>query len=135
VALDEAIGVGIERPGERARLLRVPDFNRSPGRCGGIVAQGNVFSDERGIHLIDDAVEAHGAVFLDLALGLEEEDLVEVQGRVWEVHLIGAAGPALQRGLPLQGAVGGVVVLAFDPRPEAAVERFEAAGIFGGEAC
>ncbi|MGH8657578.1 MAG: hypothetical protein ACREV4_03590 [Gammaproteobacteria bacterium] len=49
--------------------------------------------------------------------------------------LIGAAGPALQGCLPLQGAVGGVVVFALDPGPEAAVEGFEAAGIFGGEAC
>jgi len=116
LALDEAVDVGIQGFHALDVSPLMPDLQRAPF-CAGCKAQGHLLPPECGVDLVDDAIKAHRAVFLDRALGLEEEDLVEVEGRVWEVHLIGAAGPALQRCLPLQSAVGGVMVLALDPGP------------------
>jgi hypothetical protein len=75
VAAHEAVGVGIDgfggptggrpgrRPGRRACARRV-------------VAQRDRLADERRVDLVDDAVEADGAVLLDLAFLLEEEESV-----------------------------------------------------------
>ena len=113
----------------------MPDLHRSPWRCGWVVAQHHILPHQCGFTLIDDAVEAHGAVLLDLAVDFEEEDLVEVQGKVREAHLIGVTCPALQGSFPVEPTMGGAMVFALDPGPEPAVERLEAAGVLGCEAC
>ena len=67
------------------------------------------------------------------ALGLEEEDVVEVCGGVGVAHGGAGEGPLLERCAPFEAAMGGVVILALDPRPEAAVQRLEAVGELGIE--
>ena len=61
-------------------------------------AQRHLLADQRRIDLIDHAVEAHRAVLLDLALGLEQEQLVEIEVGLGEpgstfVTLDGVAAP------------------------------------------
>ena len=63
---------------------------------------------------------------MDASFGFEEEDVVEVEGGVGVAHAGRGQGPLLERGAALEAAMGGVVILALDPRPQAAVQGLEA---------
>ena len=63
---------------------------------------------------------------MDEAPGLEEEDLVEVEGGIGVADACTGQCPLLERRAPLDAAMGGVVILALDPGPEAAVQGLEA---------
>ena len=79
-------------------------------------------------------MQAHGAVLHDAAFGLEEEQVVEVEVGAGVTHVFACERPLLERGAPVDAAMGRLVVLALDPGPEAAVERLEAQGGIGVEA-
>jgi hypothetical protein len=122
VTTDEAVGVRIDRFGGagRAALDDDGDAAREPR---GVIAERDGLADQRGVDLEDDAVEADGAVVLDLALLFKEKELGEVLRR--ERDVVGGAGPLLAgRGI-LQPAMGRVEVLVLDPGPEALIERVE----------
>lgn len=78
MAPDEAVEVGVEGFHALDVSPLIPDLYRAPF-CAGFKAQRYLLPHECGVDLVDDAIKAHRAVFLDGALGLEEEDLVEVQ--------------------------------------------------------
>ena len=120
IAADEAVGVGIDGLRRLDRASRKHDVNAA-GRAGRVIAERDGLADERGVDFVHDAVEADGAVLLDLAFLLEEEDLRQVGGR--ELDVRGAGGPAIDRGRAGQAAVRRIVILVFDPRPQPASER------------
>ena len=91
-----------------------------------VVAQGDPLPDEDGIDLVEPAVEADGAVLVYDARGLEEKDLVEVERGIGVAHAGRGERPLLERGTPVEAAMRAVVILALDPRPEAAVQRLQA---------
>ena len=126
VAADKAVGVGIDRfrGAGRPPLDDDGDAAREPR---GVVAERHGLADERGVDLEDDAVETDGAVGLDLALLLEEEERGEVLGG--ERDVAGGGGPALAGRGVLQAAVRAVEILVLDPGPEALVERVERARV------
>ena len=66
-------------------------------------------------------MQAHGAVLHDAAFGLEEEQVVEVEVGTGVTHVFACERPLLERGAPVEAAMGRLVVLALDPGPEAAV--------------
>jgi hypothetical protein len=68
-------------------------------------------------------VETDGAIGLDLAFLLEEEEVGEIGAGQRDVR--GRRGPAVDRRDAVEAAVGRVVILILDPRPEAAIERGE----------
>ena len=126
VTADEAIGIGIDarRGADGAALHDDGDAARQPRR---VVAERDGLADERRIDLEDDAVEADGAVLLDLAFLLEEKERREVLRR--ERDVVGGARPLLARGGILQAAVRRVEVLVLDPGPEALIEGLERARV------
>ena len=73
VAADEAIGVGIDAVGG-ADGAALDDDGDAAREVRWVVAQRDGLADQRGVDLEDDAVEADGAVLLDLALLLEEKE-------------------------------------------------------------
>ena len=133
MAFDVGVGVGIEGFGELDVKAIVPDFDRTSWGCGGVIAHGDVFADERGVDLVDGAVQTQCSVFLDPVFGLEEEQLVEVEGGLWVSDFVGRLCPALEWSLAIESAMRGVMVLAFDKGPEFAVEGFEGGGVIGAE--
>ena len=90
-------------------------------------------ADEHGVDLVESSVEADGTVFHHAAFGLEEEEVVEVEAGVGIAHVVPGEGPLVERGAPVESAVGGLVVLALDPGPQGAVQRLKALGGLGGE--
>ena len=114
-----------------------PSWRTCRGRDAGalgVVAQGDGVPHEDGIDLVEPPVQAHGAVLHDAAFGLEEEQVVEVEVGTGVTHVFACERPLLERGAPVDAAMGRLVVLALDPGPEAAVERLEAQGGIGVEA-
>ena len=110
------------------------DLQGARRRRLGVVAQGDGLPHEDGIDLVEPPVQAHGAVLHDAAFGLEEEQVVEVEVGAGVTHVFACERPLLERGAPIEAAMGRLVVLALDPGPEAAVERLEARGGIGVEA-
>ena len=110
------------------------DLQGARRRRLGVVAQGDGLSHEDGIDLVEPPVQAHGAVLHDAAFGLEEEQVVEVEVGTGVTHVFACERPLLERGAPIEAAMGRLVVLALDPGPEAAVERLGAQGGIGVEA-
>ena len=110
------------------------DLQGARRRRLGVVAQGDGLPHEDGIDLVEPPVQAHGAVLHDAAFGLEEEQVVEVEVGTGVTHVFACERPLLERGAPVEAAMGRLVVLALDPGPEAAVERLEAQGGIGVEA-
>ena len=133
VALDGGIGVGVEAGGESCTVAVVDDLDGSRRRCIGVVTQGDGFADEDGIDLVEPAVQAQRAVFHHAAFGLEEEEVVEVGGGVEVAHVVPGERPLLERGAPVEAAMGRLVVLALDPGPQGAVQCVEAGGGLSGE--
>ena len=78
-------------------------------------------------------MQAHGAVFHDAAFGLEEEEVVEAGVGVRVAHVVPGEIPLVERGAPVEAAMGREVVLALDPGPQGAVQGVEAGGGLGGE--
>lgn len=68
---------------------------------------------------------------MHLALGLEEEQIIQIEVGLGEAHVLGALAPTLERGLAIESAVRCVVIFALDPGPEATIERLEALRILG----
>ena len=56
-----------------------------------IVAEHDGLADEEGVDLVEASVEADGSVLHDAALGLEQEQVVEVGAGVGVAH-VGAGG-------------------------------------------
>ena len=133
MAFDGGIGVGIEAGGASCRLGVVDDLQGPRWGCVGVVAQGDGFAHEHGVDLVESAVEADGAVFHHAAFGLEEEEVVEVGAGVGVAHVVPGERPLVERGAPVESAVGRLVVLALDPGPQGAVQRLKALGGLGGE--
>jgi hypothetical protein len=77
VAAHEAIGVGIHTF-RRAAGAAVDDDGDAARQPRGVIAQRDGLTDERGVDFEDDAVEADGAIVLDLALLFKEKELGEV---------------------------------------------------------
>ena len=84
--------------------------------------------------LVESSVEADGAVFHDAAFGLEEEEVIEVCGGFGVAHVLAGERPLVEGRAAIKAAMRGLVVLALDPCPEAAIECFEALGGLGVEA-
>src|SRR3989304_1588738 len=103
------------------------DEGDAAGQPRGVVAQRDGLADERGIDLEDDAVEADGAIVLDLALLLEEKELG--QGLRGQRHMVGGTGSLLAGRGVLQPAGRGVEILVLDPRREALIECVERARV------
>ena len=133
VALDAGIGVGVEAGGESCGLGVVDNLDGARRWCVGVVAQGDGFADEHGVDLVEPSVEADGAVFHHAAFGLEEEEVVEVEVGVGVAHVVPGERPLVERGAPVESAMGRLVVLALDPGPQGAVQCVEAGGGLGGE--
>ena len=133
MALDAGVGVGVEAGGESSGLGVVDDLDGARRRRVGVVAQGDGFADEHGVDLVESSVQAHRSVFHHTAFGLEEEEVVEVEAGVGVAHVVPGEGPLVERGAPVESAVGGLVVLALDPGPQGAVQRLKALGGLGGE--
>ena len=90
----------------------MPDLHGPSGGSRGVEAHDDVVADKGCVDFVKSAVEADGAVFLDLAFGLEEEEIVEVESGVGEANLVGGLRPALERGFAIEPAMRGLVVLA-----------------------
>ena len=130
VALDEAVGEGVDAARDLDRLALVPDLDRALVRLlRGVEAEGDALADERGVDLEGDAIERDGAVLLDVALLLGEEVVAEV-GR-GHAHTFAGAGPLVGGALVAEAAVRSVVVFALDPGGERAVERVERGELLG----
>ena len=106
LAFDEAVGVRIHGPGVLQGLMIMPDLDSTSGR-GRIVTQGDPLADQRGIDLVDDAVEADGAVGFDLAHGLEQEQIVEIDTGLDEADPLGRGRPVIERGSARPGRGAG----------------------------
>ena len=102
-------------------------------RCVGVLQQGHRLAHERGIDLVQGALEADGAVPVHAALELEAKQGVKIDVGPDHPDLACREGPLVKRRVVVEATVGGVVILAFDPRPESAVDRVEAAGVGGAE--
>ena len=126
IAPDEAVGVGIDGLGGLDGTPRKEDVDTA-GRAGRVIAKRDGLAHQGGVDLVDDAMQADGAVLLDFAFLLEEEDLRQVGGR--ELDVRGAGGPAIDRRRAGQAPMRRVVILVFDPRPEPAIERVEVARV------
>ena len=109
-----------------AGVAVVDDLDGPRRRRLGVVTQGDGLADEHGIDFAESAVEAQRAVFHDAAFGLEEEEVIEVCGGVGVAHAVAGERPLVEGGTGVEAAMGGLVVLALDPAPQAAVQRFEA---------
>ena len=130
MALHGGIGVGIESGGLSGGFPVMDDPDRARRRCLWVVAQGHGLPHEQGIDLVQASLQAHGAVLHDASFGLEQEQVVEVEGGVGVAHAVAGERPLLEGGARVEATMGSVVVLALDPRPEASVERLEALGVF-----
>ena len=133
MALHAGVGVGVEAGGGACGLGVVDDLDGPRRRRVGVVAQGDDLPDEVGIGLVEPSVQADGTVFHHAAFGLEEEEVVEVCAGVGIAHVLACERPLVERGTPVESAVGGEVVLALDPGPQGAVQGVEALGGLGGE--
>jgi hypothetical protein len=126
VAAHEAIGVDVDALGDGVRAALIVDLDAA-GEVAGVVAQGDGLADQRGVDLEDDAVETDGAVLLDLALLLEEEEVGEVLRGERDVRR--RARPLLAGRGVVQAAVGRVEVLVLDPGPEPLIEGVQRLGV------
>lgn len=90
----------------------MPDLHGPCGGSRGVESHDDVVADEGRVDFVKGAVETDGAVFVDLAFGLEEEQIVKVEGGVGEADLVGGLRPALERGFAIEPAMRGLVVLA-----------------------
>ena len=126
MALDGGVGVGVEASGKACTVAVVDDLDGPRRRRLGVVTQGDGLADEHGIDFVESAVQAQRAVFHDAAFGFEEEQVVEVCGRVGVAHVVPGERPLVEGGAGVEAAMGRLVVLALDPAPQAAVQRFEA---------
>ena len=115
-ALDGGVGVGVEDGGPSGLGAVVEDLQRSAGRGGRVVAQGDGAADQQRIDFVDAAVEADGAVVDDAALGLEQEQIVQFAGVLGVVDLCGAQRPLIERGVAVQAAMG-VLNPRWDTKP------------------
>jgi hypothetical protein len=77
-APNEAVGVDVDALRGLDLLASEPDVDGA-ARLGGAVAKDHGLADKRGVDLVGDRVEAHGAIAADLALLLEEEHLAKTQ--------------------------------------------------------
>ena len=128
-ALDAGVGVGVEQGGLASGLASVQDRNGTVAGDGGIVQQDDVLADERGVDLVEGALEADGAVLADAALEAVAEERVEIGVGADKADAGGGAGPGIERGFAVEAAVGAEMVLAFAPGGPAGVEGVEAAGV------
>ena len=128
-ALDAGVGVGVEQGGLAGLLAVVQDRDGSVAGDGGVVQQDDVLADERGVDLVQGALEADGAVLADTALEAVAEERVEIGVGADEADAGGGAGPGVERGFAVEAAVGAEMVLAFAPGGPAGVEGVEAAGV------
>ena len=133
LTFDKAVGVQIDGACLLQGLVLMPDLDRLAGAAG-VIAQRHPFADQGGIDFIDDAVEADGAIGIDLTHGLEQKQRVKIGGGADKGDLLGGRRPAIKRRLSAQALVRVVVVFALDPGPKPTVERLEATGIVGAEA-
>ena len=116
------VGVGVEDGGLAGGLAVEDDLQGASGGCRGVVAQDDGAADEDGVDLVESSLEADGAVLHDAAPVLEQEHVVEHRAGVGIPHAGAGGRPPVERRLAVEAAVRGLVVLAFDPRPQAAVE-------------
>ena len=88
MALDEAVRVQIDQPGTLDRLTLM--YHRhGPFRARRVVTKRYPFADQTGVDLVQTPVERDGAIGLDLALGLEQEQLIELGIGVRIAHRVG----------------------------------------------
>ena len=110
------------------------DLERSRRGRVWVVSQGDGVPDEERVDLVEPTVQADGAVFHDAAFGLEEEEVVEVEGGVGVAHVLTGECPWVERRAGVEPAMRGLVILPLDPCPETAIECLEALGGLGVEA-
>jgi hypothetical protein len=80
IAPDKTVRIGIDGLGDVDRPARHEHLDAAGG-AGGVVAERDGLADERGLDFIDDAVETDGAIRLDLAFFLEEEQVGDTRPR------------------------------------------------------
>ena len=98
-----------------------------PGGAAGSWRRNDGAPDEDGVDLVEASAEADGAVLHDAAPVLEQEHVVELRAGVGVAHVGAGGGPAVEGRVAVEAAVRGLVVVALDPRPQAAVEGLDAA--------
>ena len=103
-------------------LASAAQVNRTAGNLG-VVEDLDLLADEAVGGLVETALEAHGAVAGDAALGLHAHQAVEVLGR--RADALGVVEETLERRAPTEPAVGALVILALEPGPEDAVQSRE----------
>jgi len=113
VALDEAIGVGVDRFGHADFSSGVPDFDLAPWACR-VEGQRDGLPDEHCIDFVEAAAQTHGAVAGDLALLFEVKERGEVEPRLGQAYFVADLRTAVERRLAY-ALVRSVVVLALDP--------------------
>ena len=77
VPANEAVGVGVHGLSFLVFASLEVDVD-GPAAAGRVEAHGDGLADQASIDLVDDALQADGAVLLNLAVELEEEQFIEV---------------------------------------------------------
>ncbi len=121
-------GVGMEVEQRRAPgvAVLVQDEQRPLGRRARVLQQDDLLPDQFGVGLVQPAVDADRAGAGDAALEAVAEDPLQVDVGSGIAHVAGELRPAVQRRIAVEAAVRRVVVVAFDPSREPAVEGGEA---------
>ena len=107
--LDVGVGVQVERRCEPRRLALVNHLYRALRRSQGIEAEDDALPAERRVDLVEPAVKAHRARLGDTPLGLEQEQVVEIDLRPGMADVLAALGPLVQRRQVVQPAMPGLV--------------------------
>lgn len=71
----EAVLVGVDEPCVWVAAAAIENLQGTAWRSLRIVAKGDRLADELGADLVDAAIEADGAIVMDLALGLEQTEV------------------------------------------------------------
>ena len=131
-AFDGGVGVGVEDGGEAGVATVVDDLERPRRRYARVVAQGHGRADQERVDLVQTAVERYGAVFHDPAFGLEQKQIVEIDGGVDVAHLAAGEAPLIEGRFAVgQAAMRGVVVFTLDVGPQTPIEGLEGGGVGG----
>ena len=79
VAPHEAIGVGVQHAGLLDELALKPDLHAARQRHTGVVAQGDGVAHQGRVDLQQRAAQADGVVALHAPLGLQQEQVVQIE--------------------------------------------------------
>jgi hypothetical protein len=122
--------VGINGLGDLDAQAFEPNLHMPSCRRERLVSEHDRPVDQVSVDLVQPAIEAHEPILSDFALGFEEKDVVDVS--LGRSDIVREPGPSIQRRF-VEGGMRCLMILAFDPRPEPAIERLEGAEIIVAE--